>query len=76
MSDFTCSRCGATDAPLDKAPLPGEVGQKVREQTCGRCWKEWLGAQVKLINEYRMSPVNPEHFKFLVKEMQTFLKLK
>jgi len=75
MAQLTCSRCGAEGEALESAPLPGEIGEKVLAQTCRNCWKEWLGNQVKLINEYRMSPVNPEHFNFLLKEMRTFLKL-
>jgi Fe-S cluster biosynthesis and repair protein YggX len=60
---------------MESPPLPGEVGELVRSRSCPQCWKEWLGAQVMLINEYRLSPVNPEHYEFLVKEMKNFLKL-
>ena len=76
MPQLTCSRCGSTSEGLDKAPLPGNVGQSVQAQTCPACWNEWLAAQVQLINEYRLSPVNPEHFEFLVKELRNFLKLR
>jgi Fe-S cluster biosynthesis and repair protein YggX len=76
MSQLTCSRCGSTADALENAPLPGEVGLSVQAQTCQACWNEWLSTQVKLINEYRISPVNPEHFEFLIKEMRTFLKLR
>jgi Fe-S cluster biosynthesis and repair protein YggX len=76
MSQLTCSRCGSTAEALENAPLPGEVGQSVQAQSCPACWSEWLTNQVKLINEYRLSAVNPEHFEFLIKEMRTFLKLR
>jgi Fe-S cluster biosynthesis and repair protein YggX len=75
MAQMTCSRCGAAAEGLEKPPLPGDVGQVVRDRTCPACWGEWLGNQVKLINEYRLSPVNPEHFQFLLKEMRSFLRL-
>ena len=75
MAQLTCSRCGASSEPMESPPLPGEVGELVLARSCPQCWKEWLGAQVMLINEYRLSPVNPEHYEFLVKEMKNFLKL-
>ena len=75
MPETTCSRCESAAAGLERPPLPGELGHRVQAAVCPACWSEWLGAQVRLINEYRLSPVNPEHFAFLVKEMKTYLKL-
>lgn len=46
------------------------------DHVCAACWKEWLGAQVILINEQGLSPANPEHFGFLVEQMKTFLNLR
>jgi Fe-S cluster biosynthesis and repair protein YggX len=51
------------------------VGREVEEKTCSSCWKDWLGAQVILINELGLSPANPEHYQRLVGEMRTYLKL-
>ncbi len=76
MTDVTCSRCGDTAAGLDRPPFTGPVGEKVREQVCAACWREWLGMQVKVINEYRLSPAHPEHFDFLVKQMKAFLNFR
>ena len=45
------------------------------ERTCTSCWREWLAAQVILINEHSLSPVNPEHYEKLISEMRVFLKL-
>ena len=75
MPESTCSRCASAAAGLERPPLPGDLGQRVQAAVCPACWSEWLGTQVRLINEYRLSPVNPEHFAFLVKEMKTYLKL-
>ena len=76
MPQVTCSRCGSAAEGLDQAPLPGGVGDQLLAQTCPACWKQWLAEQVRLINEYRLSPVNPEHFDFLVKEMKGYLKIR
>lgn len=76
MSTATCSRCGKTAARLEKPPLPGEIGTRVHENTCAACWRDWLGTQVKVINEYQLSPARPEHYEFLVEQMTSFLNLR
>jgi Fe-S cluster biosynthesis and repair protein YggX len=32
--------------------------------------------QVKIINEYRLSPVDPQQFEFLLAQMKAFLSLR
>jgi len=75
MPHVECSRCKRSAEGLEKAPLPGEVGLEVAERTCAACWKDWLGAQVILINEHGLSPADPEHYQRLVNEMRSFLAL-
>ena len=76
MEEVNCSRCGSTAAALDRAPMPGDVGRSVLARICAACWKEWLRAQVVLINEEKMSPADPEHYDRLLEEMKTFLNLR
>ncbi len=76
MAELTCSRRGNTAAGLERAPLPGRIGEQVQGQVCAACWKEWLGMQVKVINEYRLSPMEPEHFDFLLTQMKAFVNLR
>ena len=76
MAQVSCSRCGGTAEGLPQAPLPGKTGEMVRDQVCASCWREWLGMQVKVINEYRLSPAEPQHFDFLVAQMKAFLSLR
>ena len=75
MADVHCSRCESTAAGLDRAPLPGEAGESVLRNTCKTCWSAWLGQQVILINEQALTPVNPEHFSLLLREMRAYLRL-
>ena len=75
MARVCCSRCGSDAEGLERAPLPGAPGRQVLHQTCSACWEEWKGVQVKLINEYRLNVVNPEHYERLIQEMTTFLNL-
>ncbi|MDO5506035.1 MAG: oxidative damage protection protein [Pseudoxanthomonas suwonensis] len=58
---------------LDFAPWPGEVGKRVFEGIGKRAWQAWLAHQTMLINENRLSPLNPEHRALLEKEMVKFL---
>jgi Fe-S cluster biosynthesis and repair protein YggX len=58
---------------LDFAPFPGELGQKVFDNVSKEAWKQWLGQQTILINEYRLSSLDPKARSFLQEEMQKFL---
>jgi len=58
---------------LDRVPYPGELGKRVYEQISKQAWQQWLNHQTMLINEYRLSPIEPKARKFLVEEMEKFL---
>jgi Fe-S cluster biosynthesis and repair protein YggX len=58
---------------LDFPPFPGELGQKVFENVSKEAWKQWLAQQTILINEYRLSSLDPKARSFLQEEMQKFL---
>jgi Fe-S cluster biosynthesis and repair protein YggX len=75
MPQVECSRCKRSAEGLGQSPLPGDVGREVAKNTCAACWKDWLGAQVILINEHSLSPANPEHYQRLVTEMRAYLGL-
>ena len=57
---------------LDFAPYPGEIGQRIYDNVCKEAWQQWLGHQTMLINENRLSPIEPDARKFLVEEMEKF----
>ncbi len=57
---------------LDYAPYPGALGQRIYDSVCKEAWQQWLGHQTMLINEYRLTPIEPEARKFLVTEMEKF----
>ena len=57
---------------LDFAPYPGELGQKIYDNVSKQAWQQWLGHQTMLINEYRLTPFEPEARKFLETEMEKF----
>jgi len=57
---------------LDFAPYPGELGQKIYDNVSREAWQRWLGHQTILINEYRLTPIEPEARKFLETEMEKY----
>lgn len=62
------------EAPgLGRAPLPGEIGQKIYAEISEEAWRMWLNHQTMLINEYRLSLVDSKARHFLIQEMQQFL---
>lgn len=67
-----CVLLGHEAEGLDYAPYPGELGQRIYAQVSKEAWARWLKHQTMLINEYRLSPIEPKARKFLVAEMQKF----
>lgn len=57
---------------LDYAPYPGELGQRIYDSVSKEAWQRWLGHQTMLINEYRLTPIEPEARQFLATEMEKF----
>ena len=58
---------------LDFVPWPGELGKRVFASIGKAAWQRWLAHQTMLINENRLSPLNPEHRRMLEAEMEKFL---
>jgi Fe-S cluster biosynthesis and repair protein YggX len=58
---------------LDRPPYPGELGQRIYDNISREAWRAWVGHQTMLLNEYRLSPIDPKARKFLVEEMEKFL---
>jgi Fe-S cluster biosynthesis and repair protein YggX len=58
---------------LDRIPYPGPLGQRIYDNISKEAWQLWLRHQTMLINEYRLSPIEPKARKFLVEEMEKFL---
>jgi len=61
------------EAPgLERAPYPGPLGQRIYEQVSAEAWAAWLKHQTMLINEYRLTLVEPKARKFLEGEMEKY----
>lgn len=58
---------------LARAPLPGALGEKILTHISAQAWSLWINHQTMLINENRLSLINPEARTFLLQEMDKFL---
>ncbi|HJU26109.1 MAG TPA: oxidative damage protection protein [Rhodanobacteraceae bacterium] len=58
---------------LDYAPWPGELGRRIYESISKEAWQQWLTHQTMLINENRISPLDPKARAFLAERMEQFL---
>jgi Fe-S cluster biosynthesis and repair protein YggX len=61
------------EAPgLDRPPYPGPLGQRIFQHVSKEGWERWRAHQIMLINEYRLTPIEPKARKFLEAEMEKF----
>ncbi len=71
--DVFCLKLQKEAPGLEKAPMPGPLGQQVFEHISQEAWTLWLDHQTMLINENRLSLIDPSARKFLQNEMKKFL---
>lgn len=57
---------------LEYPPYPGDLGRRIYENVSKEGWQRWLAHQTMLINENRISPIDPGARKFLETEMEKF----
>lgn len=67
-----CILLGREAEGLDFPPYPGDLGKRIFENVSKEAWQKWLKHQTMLINEYRLTPVDPKARKFLEEEMEKF----
>lgn len=58
---------------LDYIPWPGAMGKRVFEGIGKPAWTQWIAHQTMLINENRLSPLDPKHRAVIEAEMEKFL---
>ena len=67
-----CIKLNTEAEGLDRPPYPGDLGQRLFDQVSKQAWAEWLAHQTMLINEYRLTPINPEHRQYLEQQMENY----
>jgi len=69
---LTCIKLQKEAEGLTAAPYPGELGRRIYESVSKEAWQMWLKHQTMLINEYRLTPLDPKARSFLEQEMERF----
>lgn len=57
---------------LERPTYPGELGKRIFDNVSKEAWAEWLKQQTMLLNEYRLTPIDPKHRAFLEEQMEKF----
>jgi Fe-S cluster biosynthesis and repair protein YggX len=68
-----CAKLKKEGEGLAFAPYPGEFGVRILNEISAEAWKQWLAQQTILINEYRLSSMDPKAKLFLREQMEEFL---
>lgn len=67
-----CALLGVEAEGLDYPPYPGDIGQRIFDSVSKQAWQQWLAHQTMLINEYRLTPIEPKAREFLEAEMEKY----
>jgi Fe-S cluster biosynthesis and repair protein YggX len=68
-----CAKLDKDAAGLAQPPIPGELGQRIYEHISAEAWSGWVQHQTMLINEYRLSLIEPSARTFLMRELEKYL---
>ena len=67
-----CVKLGREAEGLDRSPYPGDLGKRIFDNVSKQAWADWLRHQTMLINENRLSPIDPKARKFLEEQMEGY----
>ena len=70
--NIVCIKLNQEAEGLATPPFPGALGEKIFNQVSKQAWKMWLDHQTMLINEYRLSLVDPKAREFLRTELEKY----
>lgn len=68
-----CQKLKREEPALEYAPYPGQMGERILENISATAWQQWLERQTMLINEYRLTLIDPQAKTFLKEQMEKFL---
>lgn len=68
-----CAKLKKPAPGLSQPPYPGELGQKIYQMISEEAWQMWVAHQTMLINEHRLSMLDPKARAFIKQEMENFL---
>lgn len=68
-----CSKLQKEAPALSFQPYPGELGERIVKEISQEAWMMWLNHQTMMINEKRLSLIDPEAQKYLAEQMELYL---
>jgi Fe-S cluster biosynthesis and repair protein YggX len=72
MKKIMCKKLKKEGEALSYLPYPGDLGKRIQENISQEAWEQWVSHQTMLINEMKLTPVEPKARKFLEEEMEKF----
>ncbi|CAG0961864.1 putative Fe(2+)-trafficking protein [Burkholderiales bacterium] len=67
-----CVKLGREAEGLDRPPYPGALGLRIYENVSKDGWAQWVRYQTMLVNENRLSMIDPQARKYLAQQMESF----
>jgi Fe-S cluster biosynthesis and repair protein YggX len=67
-----CVKLGKEAEGLERPTYPGDLGKRIFENVSKEAWQQWMQQQTMLINEYRLSPIEPKAREFLEQQMEKY----
>lgn len=67
-----CVKLGREAEGLDRPPYPGALGMRIYESVSKEGWAQWVRYQTMLVNENRLSMIDPQARKYLAQQMEAF----
>tara|TARA_Y100000588_G_scaffold366308_1_gene431886 strand:+ start:19 stop:288 length:270 start_codon:yes stop_codon:yes gene_type:complete len=67
-----CIKLNEETEGMNAPPFPGPLGKRIYNEVSKRAWQMWLEHQTMLINEYRLSLMDPKAREFLQNEMKDY----
>ncbi len=72
MNTVKCIKLGKQLEALDRAPYPGELGQRILSNVSKQGWQLWLEYQTMLINENNLNLMDSNSQSYLKEQMGKF----
>lgn len=72
MNTVQCVKLNQELEALERAPYPGELGQRILANVSKQAWQQWLDYQTMLINENNLSMLDENAQKYLKEQMEKF----
>ena len=72
MRTVKCVKLNQELEGMDRAPYPGEFGQRLYDAVSKPAWRAWLDHQTMLLNERRLNMLDPDARKYLKTQCENF----